>query len=177
MSADQNDVAASKPQGAQLASLPQEDGPTIAAAVDLFFGDLRLAPRSKKTYWHGIAKFLRHLSQHEGIDPESAPVSILRPDHVTSFAAILVPPDIRTPEEVSQMRTAQNNISAVRKFCSYLSSYDLNDDLAGDRIKTRISAMMPRFTAPPPDVKLTDLDQIVAFVTGLPHEEKPHLEL
>ena len=44
------------------------------------------------------------------------------------------------------MRTAQNNISAVRKFCSYLSSYDLNTDLAGDRIKTRISAMMPRFT-------------------------------
>ena len=94
------------------------EGPTIAAAVDLFFGDLRLAPRTKKTYWHGIAKFLRHLSQHEGIDPEKAPVSALRPDHVTSFAAILVPPDIRTPEEVSQMRTAQNNISAVRKFCS-----------------------------------------------------------
>ncbi len=153
------------------------DGLTIAAAVDLFFGDLRLAPRSKKTYGHGIAKFLRHLSQHEGIDPESAPVSTLRPDHVTSFAAILVPPDIRTPEEVSQMRTAQNNISAVRKFCSYLSSYDLNDDLAGDRIKTRISAMMPRFTAPPPDVKLSDLDQIIAYVDATPREEKPHLEL
>src|SRR3954467_6793076 len=75
------------------------EGPTIAAAVDLFFGDLRLAPRTKKTYWHGIAKFLRHLSQHEGIDPETASVSALRPDHVTSFAAILVPPDIRTPEE------------------------------------------------------------------------------
>ena len=35
----------------------QGEGPTIAAAVDLFFGDLRLAPRTKKTYWHGIAKF------------------------------------------------------------------------------------------------------------------------
>jgi integrase len=153
------------------------DGPTIAAAVDLFFGDLRLAPRSKKTYWHGIAKFLRHLSQHEGIDPETAPVSALRPDHVTSFASILVPPDIRTPEEVSQMRTAQNNISAVRKFCSYVASYDLNTELAGDRIKTRIAAMMPRFTPPPPDVKLTDLERVVAYVDGLPREEKPHLEL
>ena len=117
---------------------------TIAGAVDVFLADLRLAPRSKKTYGHGIAKFLRHLAQHEGIDPETAPVTALRPEHVTSFASILVPPDIRTPEEVSQMRTAQNNISAVRKFCSYLSSYDLNTDLAGDRIKTRISAMMPR---------------------------------
>ena len=155
----------------------QGEGPTIAAAVDLFFGDLRLAPRTKKTYWHGIAKFLRHLSQHEGIDPETAPVSALRPDHVTSFAAILVPPDIRTPEEVSQMRTAQNNISAVRKFCSYLSSYDLNTDLAGDRIKTRISAMMPRFAPPPPDVKLSDLEEIVSFVDKLPREEKPQLEL
>jgi integrase len=152
-------------------------GPTIAAAVDLFFGDLRLAPRSKKTYWHGIAKFLRHLSQHEGIDPESAPVTALRPEHVTSFASILVPPDIRTPEEVSQMRTAQNNISAVRKFCSYLASYDLNTELAGDRIKTRIAAMMPRFTPPPPDVKLSDLDRIVAHLDELPRQEKPNLEL
>jgi integrase/recombinase XerC len=150
---------------------------TIASAVDLFFGDLRLAPRTKKTYWHGIAKFMRHLAQHEGIDPETAPVTALRPEHVTAFASILVPADIRSPEEVSQMRTAQNNISAVRKLCSYLSSYDLNHDLAGDRIRTRISAMMPRFTPPPPDVKLTDLDCIVAFVDHLPREEKPHLDL
>lgn len=152
-------------------------GLTISGAVDQFLGDLRLAPRTKKTYGHGIAKFLRHLAQHEGIDPEVAPVDALRAEHVTSFAAILVPPDIRTPEEVSRMRTAQNNISAVRKFCSYLSSYDLNDHLAGDRIKTRISAMMPRFTPPPPDVKLSDLDRIVAHLDALPREEKPALEL
>ena len=134
------------------------DGPlTIAAAVDLFFGDLRLSPRTKKTYFHGIDKFLKHVAQHEGIDPDVAPVTALRPEHVTAFAAILVPPDIRTPEEVSQMRTAQNNLSAVRKLCSYLASYDLNTELAGDRLKTRIAAMMPRFTPPPPDVKLSDL--------------------
>lgn len=151
--------------------------PTIAAARDLFFGDLRLAPRTKKTYWHGIAKFLRHLAQHEGIDPEKSPVTALRPDHVTSFASILVPSDIRSPEEVSQMRTAQNNLSAVRKFCSYLASYDLNTDLAGDRIKTRVAAMMPRFTPPPPDVKLNDLERIVAFVDALPREAKPQAEL
>jgi site-specific recombinase XerD len=159
------------------ATTNDDGGPSIAAAVDLFFGDLRLAPRTKKTYRHGIAKFLRHLAQHEGIDPETAPVAALRPDHVTSFAAILVPVDIRTPEEVSQMRTAQNNISAVRKLCSYLTSYDLNTDLAGDRIKTRIAAMMPRFTPPPPDVKLTDLERIVRFTECLPREEKPQLEL
>jgi integrase len=104
-------------------------------------------------------------------------VDALRAEHVTAFASILVPPDIRTPEEVSRMRTAQNNISAVRKFCSYLSSYDLNDHLPGDRIKTRISAMMPRFTPPPPDVKLSDLDRIVAHLDELPREEKPQLEL
>jgi integrase len=165
---------------AQVQTVTREEAPdvlTIAAAVDRFFGDLRLAPRSKKTYWHGITKFLRHLAEHEGIDPEAAPVALLRPDHVTAFAAILVPQDIRTPEEVSQMRTAQNNLSAVRKFCSYLASYDLNTDLPGDRIKVRIAAMMPRFTPPPPDVKLADLERIVAHVDGLPREEKPQLEL
>jgi integrase/recombinase XerC len=154
------------------------DGPlTIAAAVDLFFGDLRLSPRTKKTYFHGIDKFLKHVAQHEGIDPDVAPVTALRPEHVTSFAAILVPPDIRTPEEVSRMRTAQNNLSAVRKLCSYLASYDLNTELAGDRLKTRIAAMMPRFTPPPPDVKLSDLDQIVAHLEKLPREQKPAAEL
>jgi integrase len=158
--------------------LPEaESGSSIASAVDLFFGDLRLAPRSKKTYWHGIHKFLKHLEKHEGIDPEMVPVASLRPEHVTSFAAILVPADIRTPEEVSQMRTAQNNIAAVRKFCSYLASYDLNTELAGDRIKVRVAAMMPRFTPPPPDVKLTDLEHIVKFVDAQPREEKPQLEL
>lgn len=155
-----------------------DDGPlTIAAAVDLFFGDLRLSPRTKKTYTHGIDKFLRHVAQHEGIDPETAPVTALRPEHVTSFAALLVPPDIRTPEEVSQMRTAQNNLSAVRKLCSYLASYDLNTELAGDRLKTRIAAMMPRFTPPPPDVKLSDLDCIVAHLDQAPREQKPAAEL
>ena len=154
------------------------DGPlTIAAAVDLFFGDLRLSPRTKKTYFHGIDKFLKHVAQHEGIDPDVAPVTALRPEHVTAFAAILVPPDIRTPEEVSQMRTAQNNLSAVRKLCSYLASYDLNTELAGDRLKTRIAAMMPRFTPPPPDVKLSDLDQIVAHLDALPRAQKPPAEL
>ncbi|HET7094979.1 MAG TPA: site-specific integrase [Thermomicrobiales bacterium] len=164
-------AAAADPTGGDADAL------TIAGAVELFFGDLRLAPRSKKTYRHGVAKFLRHLAEHEGIDPAAAPVGVLRPEHVTSFAALLVPPDVRSPEEVSRMRTAQNNISAVRKLCAYLSSYDFNDQLSGDRIKVRISAMMPRFTPPPPDVRLTDLERIVAYVDGLPREHKAHLEL
>ena len=137
---------------------------TITAAVEIFFGDLRLAPRSKKTYRNGIAKFVRHLADHEGIDPDVAPVTIISAEHVTSFASLIVPPDVRSPEEVSQMRTAQNNLSAVRKFCSYLAAYDLHPSLSTDRLRVRIAAMMPRFTPPPPDVKLSDLERIVEFV-------------
>ena len=150
---------------------------TIAGAVEMFFGDLRLAPRSKKTYRNGVAKFLRHIADHEGIDPETAPVTSLSADHVTSFAALIVPPDIRTPEEVSQMRTAQNNLSAVRKLCAYLAAYDLHPNLATDRLRVRISAMMPRFTPPPPDVKLSDLNRIVEFVRGEQRENAPQKEL
>jgi integrase len=152
---------------------------TIAEAVEMFFGDLRLAPRSKKTYRHGIAKFLRHLSEHEGIDPETAPVATIHVDHITSFATLLVPEDIRSPEEVSRMRTAQNNLSAVRKLCQYLAGYDLHPTLATDRLRTRISAMMPRFTPPPPDVRLSDLERIVDYVRTMPRAEnaKPQLEL
>jgi integrase len=150
---------------------------SIAAAVEIFFGDLRLAPRSKKTYRFGIAKFLRHLERHEGVDPETTPVTAINADHITSFAALIVPPDVRTPEEVSQMRTAQNNLSAVRKFCAYLAAYDLHPGLATDRLRVRIAAMMPRFTPPPPDVKLADLERIVSEVRKLPRETRPHLEL
>ena len=137
---------------------------TITAAVEIFFGDLRLAPRSKKTYRNGIAKFVRHLADHEGIDPDAAPVTTITAEHVTQFATLIVPPDVRTPEEVSQMRTAQNNLSAVRKFCAWLSAYDYHPNLSTDRLRVRIAAMMPRFTPPPPDVKLSDLDRIVAHV-------------
>jgi integrase len=150
---------------------------TIDAAVEMFFGDLRLAPRSKKTYRQGVRKFLDHLSTHEGIDPTAAPVTAITAEHVTEFAALLVPPDIRTPEEVSRMRTAQNNLAAVRKFCSWLSAYDHHPNLSGDRLRVRINAMMPRFTPPPPDVELEDLERIVEHVLTGPREEKPHLEL
>ena len=154
-----------------------KDNLTIAGAVDIFFGDLRLAPRSRTTYRIGINKFLRHLSRHEGIDPENAPVESITVEHVTNFASILVPSDIRSPEEVSAMRTAQNTLAAVRKFCSYLSAYDLHPELSTDRIRVRIAAMMPRFTPPPPDVSLDDLNAIVDHVISRPKQEKPHLEL
>ncbi len=150
---------------------------TISAAVDIFFGDLRLAPRSRTTYRIGINKFLRHLARHEGIDPDTAPIETLTIEHVTNFASVLVPEDIRTPEEVSAMRTAQNTLAAVRKLCSYLNAYDLHPNLSTDRLRVRVAAMMPRFTPPPPDVSLDDLEAIVAHVTSRPKEEKPHLEL
>ncbi len=159
------------------AATPAADVVTMIAAVEMFFGDLRLAPRSKKTYRHGIAKFLRHLADHEGIDPEVAPVTAITADHVTSFASLIVPEDVRTPEEVSRMRTAQNNLSALRKFCAYLAAYDLHPTLATDRLRVRIAAMMPRFTPPPPDVKLPDLERIVTYVRDSHPTPRPQAEL
>lgn len=156
---------------------PANESLSLAAAVEIFFGDLRLAPRSKKTYRIGLNKFLRHIEQHEGLDPKEMPVTALTADHVTTFASLLVPPDIRTPEEVARMRTAQNNLSAVRKFCAYLAAYDLHPTLATDRLRVRIAAMMPRFTPPPPDVKLADLERVVELVRASKPEPKAHLEL
>ncbi len=172
MATDQRDIDDSPNAG-----LPNEGPLTIEAAVEIFFGDLRLAPRSRKTYRQGIRKFTDHLASHEGIDAATAPVIAMTADHVTSFAATIVPSDIRTPEEVSRMRTAQNNLAAVRKFCAYIAAYDLHPGLSTDRLRVRIAAMMPRFTPPPPDVKLPDLERIVRHVTSGPREEKPHLEL
>lgn len=150
---------------------------TINTAIEMFFGDLRLAPRSKRTYRQGITKFIHHLETHEGIDPATAPVTTISVDHVTSFASLVVPDDIRTPEEVSRMRTAQNYLAAVRKFCAWMSAYDLHPNISTDRLRVRIAAMMPRFTPPPPDVKLNDLEKIVTHVSQVPELPKPHLNL
>ena len=150
---------------------------TITAAEEMFFGDLRLAPRSKRTYRQGIRKFVDHLARHEGIDPTTTPVSAIEVRHITEFASLIVPQDVRSPAEVSAMRTAQNNLAAVRKFCSWLSAYDHHPNLPTDRIRVRLAAMMPRFTPPPPDVKISDLDTIVTYVLTGPREEKPLLEL
>ena len=150
---------------------------TIATAEEVFFADLRLAPRSKRTYRQGVRKFVDHLSRHEGIDPESTPVDAIEVRHITDFASLIIPEDVRTPEEVSAMRTAQNNLAAVRKFCGWLSAYDHHPNLPTDRIRVRLAAMMPRFTPPPPDVNLSDLETIVDYVLTGPREEKPLHEL
>lgn len=150
---------------------------TIRTAEEVFFADLRLAPRSKRTYRQGVRKFIDHLTRHEGIDPETTPVDNIEVRHITDFASLIIPEDVRTPEEVSAMRTAQNNLAAVRKFCGWLSAYDHHPNLPTDRIRVRLAAMMPRFTPPPPDVKLSDLETIVDYVLTGPREEKPLIEL
>lgn len=150
---------------------------TIAETVDTFFADLRLSPRSKKTYRGAINKFLGYLSDEWSIDPAEAPVSDLNEEQVTGFVAGLMPDDIRSPEEVSRMRTAQTNLAAVRKFYAYLAAYDLHPRLSTDKLRVRIAAMMPRFTPPPPDVRTSDLDRLVDFVRSRPHETEPEREL
>ena len=48
----------------RLEAVIAPDEVTIAAAVEIFFGDLRLAPRSRTTYRQGLRKFLEHLERH-----------------------------------------------------------------------------------------------------------------
>ncbi len=156
---------------------PMTPGPTINATIQEFFEDLRLSPRSKKTYRIALNKFVAHLEKRFGILAEEVPVTSLCEDHVTDFVASLIPDDIRSPEEVSQMRTAQTNLAAIRKFYSYLASYDLHPTLSTEKLRNRITAMMPRFTPPPPDVRLTDLDLIVEFVRNGQRETDASREL
>jgi integrase/recombinase XerC len=150
---------------------------SISETVDQFFDELRLSPRTKKTYRAAVSRFLDYLYDFHGLDPSETSVLEMCEDHVTDFIAHIMPDDIRTPEEVSQMRTAQTQLAAIRKFYSYLASYDIHPDLSTEKLRTRIQAMMPRFSPPPPDVRTSDLDRIVDHVLKLPHEESPTREL
>ncbi len=150
---------------------------TIARAVEQFFGTLRLAPRTHRAYRIGLRHFLDFLARDARLDPATAPVTALTIEHVTDFLTVVMPEDIRTPEEVSRMRYAQNQLAAVRKFYAYLAAYDLHPTLATDKLRVRIGAIVPRFSPPPPDVRLGDLARVVNYVKQLPREEKPHREL
>ncbi len=150
---------------------------TVQAAAEQFFEDLRLSPRSKKTYRIAIQEFLTYLREHCQLDPEAAPIIELTEDHAAGFATERMPPDVRSPEEVSQMRTAQTKLAAVRKFYSYLVSFDLHPTLSTEKLRARVSAVMPRFTPPPPDVSTADLDRIVEHVRRLPREGNPARDL
>jgi integrase/recombinase XerC len=139
--------------------------------------DLHLSPRSRRTYDYSIRKFLDHVSRDFGIDPATAPVTDLAIDHVTSFLTAEMPDDLRSPEDISRMRTLQTQLAAVRKWYSYLAAFDFHPDLPNDKLRTRVQGIMPRFTPPPPDIFLDDLEKIVRHVRNLPKEEKPAQEL
>jgi integrase/recombinase XerC len=139
--------------------------------------DLRLSPRSRRTYDYALRTFLEFINEDFGVEAATAPVTALAIEHVTAFVARVMPHDLRTPEEVSRMRTVQTQLAAIRKWYSYLAAYDFHPDLETDKLRTRIGAMMPRFTPPPPDIYLADLERIVRYVRDMPHETKPHLEL
>jgi integrase len=151
---------------------------TIADAQRRFIDeDLRLSPRSRRTYDYSLRCFLAFVQRDFGIDPAAAPVTDLRIEHVTAFVSAEMPRDLRSPEEVSRMRTVQTQLAAIRKWYAYLAAYDFHPELPTDKLRTRVSAMLPRFTPPPPDVQLADLERIVRHVRDLPHETKPALEL
>jgi len=149
---------------------------SIAEAIDRFLADLRLSPRSRATYALALKKFLRHLTEIQGVEPES-PVETLREDHALAFLRDLVPEDIKTPEQVSRMRTAQTTFAAVRKFYAYLVSFDLHPTLSTEKLKVRAAAVLPRFTPPPPDVRTDQLERIVDYIRHLPPETDPAREL
>lgn len=151
--------------------------PTIAEAIERFFGTLRLAPRTRQTYRIGLRHFTEFVRRDAGLDPTREPVTALTIEHVTDFLTVLMPDDLRAPEEVARMRSAQTYLAAVRKFYGFLAAYDLHPTLATDKLRVRVGAIQPRFTPPPPDIQHDDLTRAIIYVKSLPAEGKPGKEL
>jgi integrase/recombinase XerC len=159
------------------ANNPSSQPVTIERAQDQFFATMRLAPRTQKAYRIGLRHFLDFVAREAGRETAGMVVTALTIEHVTDFLTTIMPEDIRAPEDVSRMRYAQNQLAAVRKFYGFLAAYDLHPNLANDKLRVRINAMLPRFTPPPPDVHLADLQQMIAWVRARPMEKKPQREL
>lgn len=139
--------------------------------------DLHLSPRSRKTYDYAIRKFLEHVERDYGIDPQDDPVTKLAIEHVTNWVAHEMPADLRTPEDISRMRTLQTQLAAVRKWYGYLAAFDFHPELQTDKLTTRVRALMPRFTPPPPDVYQDDLEKIIDYVRNSKREENEAKDL
>lgn len=150
---------------------------SVARAVEQFFGTLRLAPRTQQAYRIGLRRFTEFVAREAECAADALPVAALTIDHVTDFLTTIMPEDIRAPEDISRMRSAQNRLAAVRKFYAFLAAYDLHPTLENDKLRVRIAAIVPRFSPPPPDVRLDDLERILVYVKSRPAEAKPHREL
>ena len=163
----------------QLGTTGRDEGRvvTVAHAIEQFFGTLRLAPRTQKAYRIGLRRFTEFVAREAECDATALPLTALTIDHVTDFLTTIMPEDIRAPEDVSRMRSAQNRLAAVRKFYAFLAAYDLHPALENDKLRVRVAAIVPRFSPPPPDVRLGDLERILDYVQQLPREEKSHREL
>ena len=157
---------------------PPQESMTISDAHRRFVDeDLHLSPRSRRTYDYSLRTFLDFLERDFGLQAMSTPVTRLDIEHVTAFVAASMPRDLDTPEHVSRMRTVQTQLAAIRKWYAYLAAYDFHPDLQMEKLRTRVKSMMPRFSPPPPDILLEDIERIVSYVASLPKEEKPHLDL
>lgn len=150
---------------------------TVDHAIAQFFGTLRLAPRTQKAYRIGLRRFAEFVAREAECNVADLPLASLTIDHVTDFLTTIMPEDIRAPEDVSRMRSAQNRLAAVRKFYAFLAAYDLHPALENDKLRVRVAAIVPRFTPPPPDVRLGDLERILAYVKASRREDKAHREL
>lgn len=150
---------------------------TLAEAVEKFCVDLSLAPRSIKTYRTGVAKLLQHLLKEYALDPQVTPVTALTEEHVISFARQILPQEVLSPEGASQLRTARNNIAAVRKFCTYLAANDIHPTLPTARLFQELSGLVPQDQHRFQEVKQTDLEKIVEYVNSMPEEDLPRKEL
>ena len=147
------------------------------AAIEIFFGDLRLAPRSRKTYRQGSRSSSITSRRMRASIRRRAPVTTLTTDHVTSFAALLVPPGHPDAGRgVADADRPEQPGGGPQVLFLHFGLRPASRSL--DRsAQVRIAAMMPRFTPPPPDVKLpTSSGSSRSCRTG-PREEKPHLEL
>src|SRR5918997_806369 len=113
---------------------------SVAHAIEHFFATLRLAPRSQKAYRIGLRRFAEIVAREAEQEIDALPVTTLTIDHVTDFLTTIMPEDIRAPEDVSRMRSAQNRLAAVRKFYAFLAAYDLHPKLENDKLRVRIAA-------------------------------------
>src|SRR5687768_17539278 len=78
--------------------------------------DLRLSPRSRRTYDYSLRCFLEFVERDFGLVAATAPVTDLKIEHVTAFVSKMMPRDLRQPEDVSRMRTVQTQLAAIRKW-------------------------------------------------------------
>jgi len=124
-----------------------------------------LTPASRKGYTRVIKKFFNFLTS-EGVDLQM-PITELQEVYFLNFAASVLPKEAYSRGDISRLRTATHNLTAIRQWLCLLEAAHMHPAFYRKQFCARLKVMTPRAEVPQIIVDTGELERFVEFVRKL----------